>query len=246
MSFPALADNSSLTEPMEKQAQKIENLGYVFNEIELLTSALTHRSWCAEFGGTSNERLEFLGDAVLGLVVTQNIYLSNPDIAEGQLAKIRSAVVSSKALAGIAEQICVGQALCLGKGEESSGGRSKSSILADALEAIIGAIYLDGGITSATEVIERLFKDIISEASMEPGVHDYKTRLQEFSAQHFGIAPTYQVEAKGPDHNREFSALVRIEDQTFGPGAGTSKKNAEQEAARIACQALTKEINIDH
>ncbi|CAI8409842.1 MAG: Ribonuclease 3 [Acidimicrobiales bacterium AG-410-I20] len=245
MSFLALADNSSLAGSVEKQTQQIEDLGYTFQDIEFLASALTHRSWCAEFGGTSNERLEFLGDAVLGLVVTQNIYLSNPDIPEGQLAKIRSAVVSSKALAEIAEQIGVGQALCLGKGEESSGGRSKSSILADALEAIIGAIYLDGGISSATEVIERLFKDAIIEASMDPGIHDYKTRLQEFSAQHFGVAPTYQVEAKGPDHDREFSALAQIEDQTFGPGAGTSKKEAEQEAARIACQVLIPETNIN-
>ncbi len=240
MSSLVLAENPNLSELSSTGAQKVENLGYEFGNSELLQQALAHRSWCAEFGGESNERLEFLGDAVLGLVVTQKIYLSNPDIAEGQLAKIRSAVVSAKALSEIAKQIGLGQILMLGKGEESSGGRTKDSILADALEAVIGAVYLDGGISSAIQVVEELFEELIEEATMDPGVHDYKTRLQELSARYFGSAPFYEVETKGPDHDRKFFAMVKIGEQTFGPGPGTSKKRAEQEAARLACLALSK------
>lgn len=244
MSFPALAEDSSISNSKLEITYKIENLGYEFTNSELLQQALTHRSWCAEFNGESNERLEFLGDAVLGLVVTQSIYLSNPDIPEGQLAKIRSAVVSAQALSDIAEQIGLGQALMLGKGEESSGGREKASILADAFEAVIGAVYLDGGILSATQVIERLFEDAIAKATLAPGVHDYKTRLQELSASHYGLAPIYEIEAKGPDHDRKFLAMVKVDEEIFGPGTGTSKKRAEQEAARLACQALSKSKRI--
>ena len=166
MSFPVLAEDSGISNSKLEVTHKIENLGYEFTNSELLQQALTHRSWCAEFDGESNERLEFLGDAVLGLVVTQSIYLSNPDIPEGQLAKIRSAVVSAQALSEIAEQIGLGQVLMLGKGEESSGGRGKASILADALEAVIGAVYLDGGIFSATQVIEGLFEEAITKATI--------------------------------------------------------------------------------
>ena len=245
MSFPALAEDSSISNSKLEITYKIENLGYEFTNSELLQQALTHRSWCAEFDGESNERLEFLGDAVLGLVVTQSIYLSNPDIPEGQLAKIRSAVVSAQALSEIAEQIGLGQVLMLGKGEESSGGRTKASILADALEAVIGAVYLDGGITSATQVVEELFEEAIEKATMDPGVHDYKTRLQELSAHHFGLVPLYEVETRGPDHDRKFFATVKVKEQAFGPGSGTSKKSAEQEAARLACLALSKSTEIN-
>ena len=244
MSFPALAEDSSISNSKLEATYKIENLGYEFTNSELLRQALTHRSWCAEFDGESNERLEFLGDAVLGLVVAQSVYLSNPDIPEGQLAKIRSAVVSAKALSEIAEQIGLGQVLMLGKGEGSSGGREKASILADAFEAVIGAVYLDGGIFSATQVIERLFEEAITKATLDPGVHDYKTRLQEFSASRFGLAPIYEIEARGPDHDREFVAMVKVDEKIFGPGTGTSKKRAEQEAARLACQTLSKSEEI--
>ena len=245
MSLLVLAENPNLSELSSGSTQKVENLGYEFCNLDLLHQALAHRSWCTEFGGESNERLEFLGDAVLGLVVTQNIYLSNPDISEGQLAKIRSAVVSAKAISEIAEQIGLGQVLMLGKGEESSGGRTKASILADALEAVIGAVYLDGGITSATQVVEELFEEAIERATMDPGVHDYKTRLQELSAHHFGLVPLYEVETRGPDHDRKFFATVKVKEQAFGPGSGTSKKSAEQEAARLACLALSKSTEIN-
>ena len=239
-----LAEDLNILSFDSKAACRVENLGYEFANPEFLQQALTHRSWCAEFEGVSNERLEFLGDAVLGLVVTQNIYLSNPDIAEGQLAKIRSSVVSANALSDIAGQIGLGEVLMLGKGEESSGGRKKASILADAFEAVIGAVYLDGGILSATQVIESLFEEAIIKATLDPGVHDYKTRLQELSASHYGFAPIYEIETRGPDHDREFLAMVRVDKKTFGPGSGTSKKRAEQEAARLACQTLSQSEEI--
>lgn len=245
LTMSSLASVSLVDAPETHSAGQVlaEDLGYRFNDSSLLSGALTHRSWCAEFGGPSNERLEFLGDAVLSMAVTQLIYRAYPELPEGQLAKIRSGVVSANALAKTARQINLGAALYLGKGEQASGGRDKSSILADAFEAVLGAVYLDGGLSSAIDVIENLMGQDIDQTAMSPGFHDFKTRLQELSAQRFRSAPVYEMTAEGPDHDRRFSALVSVDGQIFGPGTGTSKKRAEQDAAHMAWQFLENPLN---
>ncbi len=198
-----------------------------------------HRSYCAEHAdSSSNERLEFLGDAVLGLVVTNHIYEEYPELPEGALAKVRAAVVNAEVLADLATRVGLGPALLLGKGEAASGGRTKPSILADAMEAVIAAVYLDGGWTAAWDLVLGLLGDQIAEAAAGPGGQDYKTRLQELAAQHFDQLPRYQVRAEGPDHSKRFYATVRLDGQARGEGEGRSKKQAEQAAARAAWQTL--------
>lgn len=205
----------------------------------MLQQALTHRSWCAEVvGEQSNERLEFLGDAVLQMVVTDHIYRSYPGLPEGELAKVRASVVNAAALAQVAGSLRLGQALRLGKGEDASGGRQKPSILADALEAVIGGIYLDQGMDAADELVMRLLGPAIREAAAGPGGRDYKTRLQELAAQRFAEVPAYAVTAEGPDHAKRFFARVRIAGREWGHGDGRSKKQAEQEAAKAAWTVL--------
>jgi ribonuclease III len=205
----------------------------------LFAQALAHRSWCAEHPGREpNERLEFLGDAVLGLIVTDYLYRGYPDLPEGELAKARAAVVNSAALAGIAKELQLGNALLLGKGEDSSGGRLKPSILADAMEALIGAVYLDGGYGLADQVVLRLVGDRLRESAKGPGEEDYKTRLQELCAQTFDELPTYRVTDSGPDHAKVFTAQVLVAGKARGRGEGRSKKQAEQMAARQAWSVL--------
>lgn len=200
---------------------------------------MAHRSWCAEHAGNrSNERLEFLGDAVLGLVVTDYVFRTYPDLPEGELAKVRASVVSAAALAEVAAELDVGDALLLGKGEDASGGREKPSILADAMEAIIGAVYLDGGWSAADELVMRLLGDRITDAAAGPGGQDYKTRLQELAARTFESLPAYEVVDEGPDHAKQFFASVEVAGATYGQGEGRSKKQAEQAAARVAWEAL--------
>jgi ribonuclease III len=186
----------------------------------------------------SNERLEFLGDAVLGLVVTDHIYRSYPDLPEGELAKVRASVVSAAALSEVAAELQLGDALLLGKGESGSGGREKPSILADALEAVIGALYLEQGWNQARDLVLELLGDRIATASAGPGGQDYKTRLQELSARLFGELPRYYVVDEGPDHAKRFFADVRIAAQIRGRGEGRSKKQAEAAAARNAWEDL--------
>jgi ribonuclease-3 len=201
---------------------------------------MAHRSWCAETPGQeSNERLEFLGDAVLGLVVTDHIFRAYPDLPEGELAKVRAAVVNSEALAEVANSLDLGSALLLGKGEDASGGREKSSILADATEAVIGAVYLDGGWAPAARLVMSLLGDRIREASIGPGGQDYKTRLQELVARQGDQLPRYEVRDEGPDHAKRFYAKVLVDGELLGQGQGRSKKQAEQAAAREAWMALT-------
>jgi ribonuclease-3 len=196
-----------------------------------------HRSWCAEHPGhPSNERLEFLGDAVLGLVVTDHVYRDHADQDEGELTEIRKNVVSSVALAGVAIDLQVGDHLLLGKGEELSGGRLKPSILADAVEAIIGAVYLASGFDGARDLVLRMLETRLATAP-EDGA-DHKSRLQELAAHRFASSPRYSVEATGPDHARTFYVTVLIDDVPYGRGEGRSKKQAEQAAARAACAAL--------
>lgn len=207
----------------------------------LLAQALAHRSWCAEAAGEpSNERLEFLGDAVLGLVVTAHIYAEYPELPEGELAKVRASVVSAPALSEIAGALGVGDALQLGKGEDSSGGRFKPSLLADAMEALIGAVYLDAGMDAASKLVLSLLADRIEDAAAGPGGEDYKTRLQELSSQRFDQLPVYSVTDTGPDHAKHFRATVSIAGEERGQGEGRSKKQAEQAAAQVAWQSLER------
>jgi len=198
-----------------------------------------HRSWCAEHPGhASNERLEFLGDAVLGLVVTDHVYRTHEDLAEGDLTEIRKTVVSSVALAAVAEELRVGEHLLLGKGEELSGGRLKPSILADAMEAIIGAVYLVEGLPGATTLVMAILRERLSTAQFDGA--DHKSRLQELAAQRGLGPPRYDVQSSGPDHARTFHVTAMIDGTALGDGEGRSKKQAEQVAARAAVDSLTE------
>jgi ribonuclease-3 len=216
-----------------------ERLGWRFGRPELLGQAVAHRSWCAENTNEgSNERLEFLGDAVLGLVVTDHIFLTYGDLPEGELAKLRAAVVNSGVLAELAVSVELGPALLLGRGEDQSGGREKPSILADSMEAVLGAVYLDGGWEPAARVVMSLLADRIAEGALGPGGQDYKTRLQELASRHNDPLPRYEVNDDGPDHAKRFYATVSVGGAQLGTGEGRSKKQAEQAAARVAWQVL--------
>ena len=199
-----------------------------------------HRSWCAEHAGhPSNERLEFLGDSVLGVVVTDHVYRVYPELDEGALTEIRKTVVNSVALAEVAEGLGVGEHLLLGRGEELSGGREKPSILADAMEAIIGATYLASGIEGATTLVIGILGARLATAQTDGA--DHKSRLQEMSAALFSLPPRYEVEATGPDHARTFYVTATVAGVAYGKGEGRSKKQAEQAAARAAVDVL-----VDH
>jgi ribonuclease III len=208
----------------------------------LLVRALTHRSYAYENGNLpTNERLEFLGDAVLGLVVTDALYRRHPDLPEGQLAKLRAAVVNMRALAEVARDLRVGGHILLGRGEETSGGRDKSSILADTLEALIGAVYLEHGIEYGSRLVHRLVDGLLdSSDELGPGL-DWKTSLQELTATHGLGVPEYSVDEEGPDHAKTFHAVVRVGGAVRGRGSGRSKKEAEQQAAATAFAAITAE-----
>ncbi len=211
-------------------------------EAGLLERALTHRSYAYENGGLpTNERLEFLGDSVLGIVVTEALYRRHPDLPEGQLAKLRAAVVNMKALAGVAQQLGLGQWLRLGRGEETTGGRGKSSILADTLEAILGAVYLTHGLTGATQLIHSLFNALLADSATRGAGLDWKTSLQELTAAELLGVPDYQVTESGPDHEKSFQATAVVRGRAWGSGEGRSKKEAEQRAAEIAWQAIHDE-----
>jgi len=224
----------------------MQRLGRPFEDAGLLARALAHRSWCAENGAaTSNERLEFLGDAVLGLVVTDHLFLTYPDLPEGELAKVRASLVNSEALAEVATDLDLGSFLLLGKGEAASGGREKPSILADAMEAVIGAVYIDGGWPAAARLVMQLLADRIDEAAAGPGGQDYKTRLQELAARRFEQLPRYEVVDEGPDHAKRFFAKVFLAGEHRGEGEGRSKKQAEQGAARAAWTELQQLVPSD-
>lgn len=207
--------------------------------VELVEQALVHRSYAYEHGGLpTNERLEFLGDAVLGLVVTDLLYRQHPDLAEGQLAKLRAAVVNSRALADVGRSLQLGRYVRLGRGEETSGGRDKSSILADTLEALIGAIYLSCGWASTAEAVRRLFAPLVADSALRGAGLDWKTSLQELAAADGAGPPEYVLEHSGPDHAKTFRATVFVGGVALGVGEGRSKKEAEQQAAERAFQAL--------
>jgi len=212
-------------------------------DAEMLTLALTHRSYAYENGGlTPNERLEFLGDAVLGLVVTDHLYRTHPELPEGQLAKLRASVVNMHALARVARGVGengLGEHVLLGRGEELTGGRDKDSILADTTEALIGAVYLQHGSETARQVVHRLFDPLLVEAPLRGAGLDWKTSLQELTAATELGVPDYRVADHGPDHLKEFTATVVIAGTDRGSGRGRTKKEAEQRAAETAWRALS-------
>lgn len=219
-------------------------LGHHFDDLGLLRRALTHRSYAFEAGGISdNERLEFLGDAVLGLVITDRIFAQLPDSAEGRLAKVRAAAVNTLSLAHIARQSGVGDAVRLGVGEEQSGGRRKDSILADTMEAILGAVYLDAGLATVTDVVLHLFSDLLDDIILRRESLDYKTSLQELTAGSLAVLPAYHLTDTGPDHAKVFTATAVIDEETLGVGTGRSKKEAEQQAAREAFVVLKARLD---
>jgi ribonuclease-3 len=209
---------------------------------ELLSLALTHRSYAYEHGGLpTNERLEFLGDAVLGLTITEELYHRHPDSPESYLARLRASVVNTQALADVARQLCdegLGVHMFLGRGEETSGGADKSSILADGMESLLGAIYLQHGIEVARQVILRLFGPLLDAAATLGAGLDWKTSLQELTAARGMGVPSYAVTSTGPDHDKEFTAVVVVMDTEYGSGVGRTKKEAEQKAASTAWNVL--------
>ncbi len=209
-------------------------------DLELLTLALTHRSYAYEHGGIPhNERLEFLGDSVLGQAVTVMLYTQHPLLDEGALAKRRASVVSTVALAEVARRIGLGQYVLLGRGEEQTGGRNKESILADTTEAVIGATYLSAGPAAATDLVLRLVEPLLADPERYGAAMDPKTSLQELAARLAAPAPVYSVVSVGPDHNREFTATVIVGKIATETGVGTSKKHAEMAAALAAWRTLS-------
>lgn len=208
----------------------------------LLQRALTHRSYAYEHGGLPhNERLEFLGDAVLGLVVTDTLYRAHPDVSEGKLAKLRASVVNMRALADIARAVGpsgLGAYVRLGRGEEATGGRDKSSILADTLESVLGAIFLEHAIEGAARVVHALFDDLMYDAANLGVGLDWKTSLQELTAERGLGVPEYLMSSEGPDHAKTFTARASVAGRTFQACTGPSKKEAEQVAAETAWRAI--------
>jgi len=230
-------------EPNIKRAEK--KLGLKFNNKDNLLNALTHKSYLAEKaeGLITNERLEFLGDAVLGLVVTRKIYLMFPDFPEGELAKLRSNIVNSETLAEVGSKIGIGEDIIMGRGTEQADGRKTISILENTLEAIIGAIYMDSGLKVAEKFISKNFDKVIEKKSKLKRYSDAKTALQEKSIEIMGQRPIYQIiKEEGPYHDRVFHSQVKIGDKVYGKGKGKSKKKAEQLAADKAIKKLKAKL----
>jgi ribonuclease III len=206
----------------------------------LIELAMTHRSYAYENGGLpTNERLEFLGDSVLGVIITEELFRRHPDLPEGQLAKLRAAIVNARALAAVGRTMELGQYVKLGRGEQASGGRDKSSIVADAVEAIIGAYYLDRGTEATRALVLRLFASALDDAANLGAGLDWKTSLQELAAERTLGSPEYVVFESGPDHQKSFRAKVVLSGQEVGEGRGNSKKEAEQLAAEQAWTTLS-------
>lgn len=219
-----------------------ERIGYRFAEPALLAAALTHRSYANEQpagGRADNERLEFLGDAILGLVIAEALYRDYPQLPEGELTRLRAELVNAATLAQLARQLELGTALRLGRGEVKGGGRDKENILADALEALFGAIYLEAGSAAARPAILGLFGPTIAQRTARRQGSDYKTRLQEELQARRRELPDYSlIASQGPDHDRSFDVEVRSAGQLLGSGSGRSKKEAEQAAAKAALEGL--------
>jgi len=219
-----------------------KSLGYQFRDEKLITEALTHRSYSKEF---NNERLEYLGDAVLDLIVGEYLYKLLPNAEEGLLSKLRAAMVNEESFNKLAKRLDLGKYLFLSPAEENNGGREKPSILSSAFEALIGALYLEAGFDKAKEVALKLLKEEYPEVSPEKLLKDYKTTLQEITQAHFGVVPEYRLlSTSGPDHRKEFEIGVFINDKEYARAKGRSKKAAQQEGAKITIEKLKKELNI--
>lgn len=208
-------------------------------DVQLFELALTHRSFAYENGGIpTNERLEFLGDAVLGIVVTEHLYLTFPQYPEGRLAKLRAAVVNAVSLADVARELGIGPLVKLGRGETTTGGHDKTSILADTTEALIGAIFLTGGMEKAEKFVHHIFDPLVAQADSIGAGLDWKTSLQEICATQGYAMPSYRVTESGPDHDKRFVARANVNGLEYGEGNGRNKKQAEQEAAALAFEAI--------
>ena len=221
-----------------------ENLGYIFKNKKLLANALTHSSYAHEVrnGITSNERLEFFGDSVLSIIVSDYIYKEYPDIPEGELTKLRASLVCEKSLCTFSRELCIGEFLQLGKGEDKGGGRERDSILADAFEAVLAAIYLDGGMENARKFVTNYVLRELHTTHAE-AFKDYKTALQEIIQRNPEEFVTYILtNESGPDHDKVFEMEVRLNSNTIGKGKGKSKKQAEQMAAKQALTLMGAEI----
>jgi len=229
---------------LENLKEKLEELqksvGYVFKDINNLILALTHSSYaneCRKRRLHSNERLEFLGDAILNTVISESLYNDGHELSEGEMTKIRASIVCEPSLTKCANNIGLGKYLLLGKGEELTGGRGRISILSDAFEALIGAIYIDGGMESAKDFIMRQMGDLIANSIKGDMIHDYKTQLQEIMQKNPENKISYElIEEKGPDHSKVFVTQVKVGDKVMGTGQGKSKKESEQNAARAALE----------
>ena len=219
-----------------------ESLGYQFKNEKLITEALTHRSYSKNF---NNERLEYLGDAVLDLIVGEYLFHLFPEAEEGVLSKLRAALVNEEAFTKLAKRLNLGKYLFLSPAEENNRGREKPSILSSAFEALIGAVYLEAGFDKAKEIALRLLKEEYPEIKPEELLKDYKTTLQEITQAHFGVVPEYRlISATGPDHRKEFEIGVYIHDKEYARAKGRSKKAAQQEGARLTIERLKKELNL--
>ena len=220
--------------------EKLDELG-VHVDAQLFELAFTHRSWAYENGQVeSNERLEFLGDAVLQIVVTEHIFRFYPAMAEGQMAKLRASVVSSRALADVARDLGLGEHIKLGKGEVSTAGNEKTSILADTTEALIGAVHISGGTKASTRFVEAVFNPLIDRSEEQGSYTDFKTALQELCALRGWAPPQYRINGSGPDHERVFTAEVVVDGASVACGTAPSKKTAEQRAATLAHRSLVE------
>ena len=240
MSTPSSDGARAVQRPVDEFADLLHEVVGAPVDESLLLRALTHRSYAYENGGLpNNERLEFLGDSVLGLVVTDTLYAAHPELPEGQLAKLRAAVVNMRALADVARTLGLGDHLLLGRGEESTGGRDKASILADTMEAVIGTVYLSCGLEHAATLVHHLLDPLMAKsASLGAGL-DWKTSLQELAAADALGMPEYRVTEEGPDHEKTFTASAVVGTFVLGEGVGRSKKEAEQRAAEEAWKHLS-------
>lgn len=237
-----------MTDAPEEDAARAELCAALGVELDdaCLDLALTHRSYAFEQGGLpTNERMEFLGDAVLGLVITDALYRRHPDRPEGDMARMRASIVQTSSLAEVARSLGVGECIRLGKGEEATGGRDKPSILADTTEALLGAMYLSIGFTETSSRILALFTPLLTRAGELGAGLDWKTSLQELAARRGLGVPRYLVTSTGPDHARRFEAAVVFRGETWGTGDGSAKKHAEQQAAQAAWEALTAHADVN-
>lgn len=226
---------------MNSYSEIQQRIGYRFNSVELLALSLTHKSFANENRVPShNERMEFLGDAVLNLLISEHLMKSYPDATEGNLSRLRAAIVSEPALAAVARVLGLGSHLLLGRGEDQTGGRNKPSLLANSLEALIAAIYLDGGKTAAEQFVLGFFNDTIVSICAPGASVDYKTSLQELCQERLKQLPEYRLASEtGPDHCKEFTVEIVLRNEVCGSGIGRNKKEAEQKAAKAALELLS-------